>query len=287
METVLEILNKTTTFFKAKGVPNPKLDAQYILAHGLGMKRMDLYLNFDRPLSAAELDLLRPMVARRAKREPLQYIVGSTSFRGHEIICDARALIPRPETESIVDLLKERIAGVEAPRIADIGTGTGAIAIACAKEIEGAKVFAGDISKEALALAKENAKANELAKSEGKLQFFEGSLLEALPAECYPLDALVSNPPYIPNKDRESLQAEVKYDPETALFGGEDGLDLVREILKQAEGKLKPGAPLIMEIASGEETILEAEAKDLQTLEWVASHKDYYGNVRFVEYKAK
>lgn len=286
MDTVLEILNKTTTFFKAKGVPNPKLDAQYILAHGLKMKRMDLYLNFDRPLTAAELDLLRPMVARRAKREPLQHIVGSTSFRGHEIICDARALIPRPETESIVDLLNERLKGVENPRVADIGTGTGAIAISVAKEIAGAKVFAGDISADALALAKENAKENELEGSES-LQFFEGSLLQSLPAEAFPLHGLVSNPPYIPDADKEALQPEVKYDPETALFGGADGLDLVRELLKQAEGKLLPGAPVLIEIASGQETTLENEAKDLQTLEWVTSHKDYFGNMRFVEYRAK
>lgn len=313
MDTILEILNKTTTFFKAKGIPNPKTDAQYILAHGLGMKCMDIYINFDRPLNAAELDTLRPMVARRAKREPLQHILGSTSFRGHEIKCDARALIPRPETECIIDLVKDRLKGVVCPRIADIGTGTGAIAIACAKEIAGSAVFAGDISKDALALAKENASLNELQESKGEglplaeasssatpssgdtpqrpekgtLQFFEGNLLSALSAECFPLDALVSNPPYIPDADKEGLQAEVKFDPELALFGGPDGLDLVRELLRQAEGKLKPGAPILIEIASGQEKVLETEAANLQTLEWVASHKDYFGNVRFVEYKAK
>ena len=122
MQKLIDILNSTTDFFQKKGVPNPKLDAQYILAHGLKMKRMELYLNFDRPLSPSELDILRPMVARRTKREPLQHIVGNTSFRGHEIKCDARALIPRPETEMLVDMLKDRLSSNESVHLADIGT---------------------------------------------------------------------------------------------------------------------------------------------------------------------
>ena len=286
MQKLIDILNKTTEFFKKNGVPNPKLDAQYILAHGLNMKRMDLYLNFDRPLSEEELILLRPMVARRAKREPLQHIIGNTSFRGHEIQCDKRALIPRPETEMLVDMLKERISLDESLHlhIADIGTGSGAIAIALAKEISNVKVFASDISTDALELAKINAENNACLET---LSFYEGSLLNALPQDAFPLHALVANLPYIPEKDKSSLQPEVCFAPELALFAGDDGLLLIRELLVQLKGKIVANAPILLEIASGQEIILEEEAKNYSHLEWVCSHKDYFGNVRFVEYRAK
>ena len=198
--TVLEILNRTKVFFEKKGVPDARLDAEYIISYGLGMKnRMDLYLNFEKPLTAAELDTLRPLVARRANREPLQHIIGDTSFRGHIIKCDTRALVPRPETEELVDMAKKSLEGVTAPFIVEVGTGTGAIAIACAKEIEGAKVLATDISNDALALARENAAANGLdtnaattssaaagdsnapgEKTAGSLQFAQGDLLDAV-----------------------------------------------------------------------------------------------------------
>ncbi len=362
MQTILDILNKTTQFFQKNGVPDAKLDAQYILAHGLGMKRMDLYLNFDRPLQESELAVLRPLVARRAKREPLQHIVGNTCFRGHEICCDARALIPRPETEMLVDLLQkslpaeyaqanssenssskfsvnvakdslsetstnsaaspitnistessadskndaaehfssiQNIADAEttadlvnhetaketnaAPiRVADIGTGSGVIAISIAKEFKNVQVFASDISSAALELALKNAKQNEC---DDKIRFYEGDLLSALPAEAFPLHALVANLPYIPDEDKESLQAEVRFDPESALFGGSDGLDFIRRLLREAEGKMLPDAPIILEIASGQETLLEKETQQNSAIQFVRSVKDYYGNVRFVEFK--
>lgn len=283
MNTVLEILNKTTTFFQHKGIPDSRLDAQYILAHGLKMNRMDLYLNFDRPLSERELEVLRPLVARRAKREPLQHIVGNTSFRGHEIRCDRRALIPRPETESLIDLLKERLEGKENPRIADIGTGSGAIAIAAVKEIPGASVVATDISKDALDLAKENAQINDAA-----VEFLEGDLLAALPA-AEKWDAIVSNPPYIPDAEREKLQPEVQnFDPALALFGGPDGLSLVRQILEQSRDRLTPGGILLMEIGpeAGEDKILETESVNYPWLRWGGVLPDFYGKLRFVEYRA-
>ncbi len=283
MNTVLEILNKTTSFFQHKGIPNPRLDAQYILAHGLKMKRMDLYLNFDKPLSEHELEVLRPLVARRAKREPLQHIVGTTSFRGHEIHCDRRALIPRPETESLIDILKERLQGRESLSIADIGTGSGAIAIAVKKEIPGTRVLATDISRDALDLAKENAKFND-----AEIEFFEGDLLKALPDD-EKLDAIVSNPPYIPDAEKEKLQPEVRdFDPALALFGGPDGLSLVRKLLAQSKDRLKSGGVLLMEIGpeASEDKILEAEATNYPWLTWSGTLPDFYGKTRFVEYQA-
>ncbi|MBO4712326.1 MAG: peptide chain release factor N(5)-glutamine methyltransferase [Fibrobacter sp.] len=283
--TVLEILNRTKVFFEKKGVPDARLDAEYIISHGLGMKnRMDLYLNFEKPLTAAELDTLRPLVARRANREPLQHIVGDTSFRGHIIKCDPRALIPRPETESLVDMAIERLKGVESPFIVEVGTGTAAISIACAKEIAGAKVLATDISEEALSLARENAQANGLNE---ELTFAQGDLLEAV-TNSAKIDCLIANLPYIPDGEKGKLQPEVdKFDPALALYGGPDGLDLVRKLLQQTEGKLSAGAPVLLEIGSEQAEVLKNEANNYPWLEFEGIHKDYCGNIRFVSYKAK
>ena len=291
--TVLEILNRTKVFFEKKGVPDARLDAEYIICFGLGIKkRMDLYLNFDKPLSEAELDTLRPLVARRANREPLQHIVGDTSFRGHTIKCDTRALVPRPETEELVDMAKERLKDREKPFIVEVGTGTGAIAIACAKEIEGAKVLATDISNDALALARENAEANETV-----IEFAQGDLLDAITGESIAkvagdssakIDCLIANLPYIPDGEKGKLQPEVdKFDPALALYGGPDGLSLVRKMLQQTEGKLSAGAPILLEIGSEQAEVLQAEAGNYPWLEFTGIHKDFCGNVRFVSYTAK
>ncbi len=343
--TVLEILNRTKVFFEKKGIPDARLDAEYIISYGLKMKnRMDLYLNFEKPLTPAELDVLRTMVARRATREPLQHIIGDTSFRGFIIKCDRRALIPRPETESLVDMAADCLKGIENPFIVEIGTGTGAISIACAKEIKGARVLATDISEEALALARTNAEANGLGDANadknaadsgnatsdaaasanstasptssatlaGALQFAQGDLLDAVNADVIAkvvgasagllrpnsaqaaslsgpqIDCLIANLPYIPDGEKDKLQPEVaKYDPALALFGGADGLDLVRKLLQQTEGKLKPGASILLEIGSEQGEMLKAEAEKYPWLEFTGIHKDFCNNVRFVSYKAK
>ncbi len=283
--TVLEILNRTKVFFEKKGIPDARLDAEYIISHGLQMKsRMDIYLNFEKPLTEAELDVLRQMVARRANREPLQHIIGDTSFRGFIIKCDPRALIPRPETESLVDMAKEALKGIENPFIVEVGTGTAAISIACAKEIAGAKVLATDISEDALSLARENAEANGLGDT---LAFSKGDLLDAVTATDK-IDCLIANLPYIPDGEKGKLQPEVdKFDPALALYGGPDGLTLVRKLLQQTEGKLSAGAPILLEIGSEQAEVLKNEAANYPWLEFSGIHKDYCGNVRFVSYKAK
>ena len=286
--TVLEILNRTKVFFEKKGIPDARLDAEYIISHGLKMKsRMDIYLNFEKPLTDAELDVLRQMVARRASREPLQHIIGDTSFRGFIIKCDKRALIPRPETEMLVDMAKERLKGIEAPYIVEVGTGTGAISIACAKEIAGAKVLATDISEDALSLARENAEANSLgANAEGSnLTFAQGDLLDTVTGDTK-IDCLIANLPYIPDGEKGKLQPEVdKFDPALALYGGPDGLSLVRKLLQQTEGKLNENAPILLEIGSEQAEVLKNEAANYPWLEFTGIHKDYCGNVRFVSYK--
>jgi release factor glutamine methyltransferase len=278
-KTILEVLNATTEFFKKRGVPDAKYDAQVLLAHGLGMDRMALFLNFDRPLSDAELAHLRPLVKRRAAREPLQHIVGHTSFRGHPIFCGPQALIPRPETELICDITKE----FSSP-ICEVGTGTGAIAIAFAKE-RGCQVDAVDISEDALALAKKNALENGV---QDLVQFFCGDLMEGLPTGKQ-YGALVANLPYIPDADLKMLEPEVAdFDPHLALFGGADGLDVIRRLLKNASPHLLDGAPVVLEIASGQETALQAatEAGEFPGLQWVGVHKDFAGKPRFVELRS-
>ncbi|WP_300192473.1 peptide chain release factor N(5)-glutamine methyltransferase [Fibrobacter sp.] len=298
--TVLEILNRTKVFFEKKGIPDARLDAEYIISHGLKMKsRMDIYLNFEKPLTDAELDVLRQMVARRANREPLQHIIGDTSFRGFIIKCDKRALVPRPETETLVDMAKERLKGIETPLIVEVGTGTAAISIACAKEIAGAKVLATDISEDALSLARENAEVNEQgSNTEGtNLTFAQGDLLDAVTGEALrqaqcpcdaKIDCLIANLPYIPDSEKGKLQPEVdKFDPALALYGGPDGLSLVRKLLQQTEGKLNAGASILLEIGSKQAEVLKNEAANYPWLEFAGIHKDYCGNIRFVSYKSK
>ncbi|MDR2582930.1 MAG: peptide chain release factor N(5)-glutamine methyltransferase [Fibromonadaceae bacterium] len=270
METIVSILNKTTDFLQKHGVPNPKLDSQLLLSHGLGLKRMDLFLNFDRPLQEQELSALRQIVARRAKREPLQHIIGSVSFRGHHIKCDKRALVPRQETELILDMLKENMNNV-----LDVGTGSGAIAIAVALELN-ANVTACDISEEALSLAKENVALHKL---EEKISLVKSDLLSNVPNNIK-FDALLANLPYIPLCDKNSLQPEVlNGDPHLALFGGTDGLDLIRKLLNTCANYLKPNAPIILEIASGQEKILQSES--FAGIKWVENQKDYANQTRF------
>ena len=262
------------------GVPNAKLDSQLLLSHGLGLKRMDLFLNFDRPLSEPELANLRPMVARRAKREPLQHIIGNTSFRGHNIKCDKRALIPRQETELILDIMPA-FSGESAKQtgcavnILDIGTGTGAIAIAAALELN-VNVVACDISEDALSLAKENVALHKL---EEKISLVKSDLLSNVPNNTQ-FEALLANLPYIPLGDKNSLQPEVlSGDPHLALFGGTDGLDLIRKLLNTCANYLKPNAPIILEIASGQEKILQSES--FAGMKWIENRKDYAEQTRF------
>ena len=196
-------------------------------------------------------------------------------------------------------MAKEALKGIETPFIVEVGTGTGAISIACAKEIAEAKVLATDISEDALSLARENAEANSLgANAEGSnLTFAQGDLLDAVTADVIAkaagnadkkIDCLVANLPYIPDGEKGKLQPEVdKFDPALALYGGPDGLTLVRKLLQQTEGKLSAGASILLEIGSEQAEVLKNEAANYPWLEFAGIHKDYCGNVRFVSYKAK
>jgi release factor glutamine methyltransferase len=241
---VLKILNWTKEYLAGKGVENPRLEAEWMLCEALSLDRVGLYLNFDKPLSESELSAYRGMVARRGKREPLQYILGSQEFMGLDFQVSPAVLIPRHDTEVLVS---EGIKRGEAARsILDIGAGSGCVAIALAKALTGAEVCAVDISGEALAVARDNAQKND-----APVQFFQGSLLEPFAGRRF--DMILSNPPYIPKADLATLQQEVRaFEPLGALDGGADGLDFYRAIVARAPEHLSAGGWLIFEVGAGQ-----------------------------------
>lgn len=276
MLTIREIKQRTEAFFKEKGVPNPKLDTDILIAHSLGIKRLDLYLDLERPLTEAQLADLRPLVKRRANREPLQYIIGAVEFMGLQLKVDARALIPRHETEELVELLRDRVGDNPPRRILDLGTGSGALALALATEYPEAEVVAVDFSAEALSLAKENAEKLGLA---DRITFYEGSWCEPLPAgETF--DWIVSNPPYLTEAEMTTAEPEVVgHEPKSALVSGADGLDDIRLIFQQAPKRLNEGGLLALETGIAQEAGLNAmsEAAGLRG----ESAEDLSGRPRF------
>ena len=243
MLTLREIKERTETFFIEKGVPNAKLDTDSLIAHSLGIKRLDIYLDLDRPLTEAQLTDLRPLVKRRASREPLQYIVGNTEFYGLTLKVDSCALIPRHETEELVELIVERLKSPPM-RILDLGTGSGAIALALASKYLNAEVTASDQSGEAIALAKENAAALKLS---NRVTFIEGTWLEPL-AESAQFDLIVSNPPYLTEAEMQTAEPEViGHEPHSALVSGQHGLDDFALIFESVSKHLAEGGLLAIE----------------------------------------
>ena len=233
-----------------KGLSSGRLDAEYLLAHVLGTGRIQLYMDFERPLKQEELNQFRPLLKRRASREPLQYILGRQPFRELELIVRPGVLIPRPETEQLVDEVLDWFLSeeVDRPTALDVGTGSGAIALSLAAE-SGAKVVATDISSVALDLARSNAEAAGL---EALVEFREGSIFEPIPATAR-FDAIVSNPPYVREKDEPLLEPEVlDWEPREALFSGKDGLDVIRDLVAGAFQYLRPGGLLALEVGLGQ-----------------------------------
>jgi release factor glutamine methyltransferase len=261
--TIREIKERTEAFFESKGVPNARLDTDTLIAHSLGIKRLELYLDLDRPLTESQLAELRPLVKRRADREPVQYIIGSVDFCDMELKVDTRALIPRYETEELVERVSEALS-VAPKQILDLGTGSGALALAFAKRYPEASVDAVDFSAQALSLAKENAITQELAE---RVTFYEGSWLCPLGLGEQRYDLIVSNPPYLTEEEMTTAEPEVvNHEPQCALVSGADGLDDLRLIFKDVAAFLKPGGLLALEtgIAQAEALNTLAETAGLQ-----------------------
>jgi release factor glutamine methyltransferase len=278
MLTVLEIIKKTTDFFAAKGVESPRLNAELIVGHGLALKRMQLYVQFERLLSEVELERIRPLVRRRAQREPLQYVLGETEFFGLTLKTDRRALIPRPETELLVETIVAKLT-VPPPRILDLGTGTGAIALALAKTYADAVVVAVDASDEALSLARENAAKTGL---EGRVTWIKSDWFSDVTATEH-FDLIVSNPPYLSAAETAETSPEVRaHEPVGALTGkGVDGLDDLRAIVRAAPAYLSTGGLLALETGIAQHAALTALAKEAGFTS-VESRQDLTGRDRFV-----
>jgi len=280
--TVLELLQATTAYFKKHNVENPRLNAEHLLAHVLGRKRIELYLEFERQLSESELAPLRSLVKRRGEGEPLQHLLGTVEFCGHIFVCDKRAMIPRPETEELVQLLVSNFKKCQRRpdqslrlRIADVGTGSGVIALSLAAELPEADIFAVDISEDALGLARENADRLLVA---DRVRFLRSNLLENVEGS---FDVIVGNLPYIPRQERQTLSREVLHDPEVALFAGGCGDELVRELIAQASSRLRPDGMLALEIGIGQsDTLVAALAEKNYRDIW--REKDYSGVTRFL-----
>jgi len=272
--TLLEVLQSTTAYFKKHGIENPRLNAEHLLAHALGRTRMELYLEFERNLGEAELAPLRELVQRRGEGEPLDHLLGTVEFCGHTFLCDKRALVPRPETEQLVEIVESEI-GNRQSKILDVGTGSGVIALTLAKKFPEAQIFAVDVSEDALALARENAARLGLS---GRVQFRKSDLLENLDER---FDLIVANLPYIATQDRHTLSREVLHDPEVALFAGVHGDELVRELIEQAPPRLRPGGMLALEIGLDQsEALLSALAE--KNYRDICSKNDYSGVTRFL-----
>lgn len=236
----------TTDYLAGKGIENARLNAELLLAGTLGVKRLDLYLQFDRPLAAQEIAQFRSRLLRRARHEPLQYIEGEAAFRNLQLQVDRRVLIPRPETELLVDAVLAWSAGGSDLTALDVGTGSGAIALALATEGRFGRIVATDLSSDALAVAQANLARVAPAVP---VEFRLGDAYTPVVGERF--DVVVSNPPYVAGPERDTLDAEVRdWEPAPALFGGPDGLDVIRVLVAQAETVLRPGGLLALEIGA-------------------------------------
>jgi release factor glutamine methyltransferase len=274
--TVLGVLQSSTEYFKKRKIESPRLNAEHLLAHVLERKRLDLYLEFERELDEAELEPLRDLVRRRGEGEPLQHLLGTVEFCGHTFLCDKRALVPRPETEQLVELLMSEVRGQKPDsRIVDVGTGSGVIALSLAVKFPESEVHATDVSDEALALAGEN--AARLGLSE-RVHFAKGDLFGGAEGT---FDMIIANLPYLSTQDRQSLAREVLRDPEIALFAGERGDELIRRLIEQAPARLRPGGLLALEIGIGQSEALATflAGKNYHDIE---SKYDYSSTPRFL-----
>jgi len=279
---IKSLLNKTTEFFKNKGIANPRLDAEVLLADLLDMERIKLYVNFDYPLTEAELTEYRNRVVRRAKREAVSYITGHKEFMSLDFKINKGVLIPRPETEllveNIIDYCEEN--ELKAPNIVEVGPGSGAIMVSLGHYLEEAKILGIDISKKAVEVSRENIKYHELGE---RLTVNKGNLLfPLLKRDTNNVDIVVSNPPYISDEEMKNLAPEIKNEPELALKAGKDGLDLYKKLIPQAHSVLKDGGLLALEIGYNQADKVKEIIENEESYDQIRILKDYSGKDRMV-----
>lgn len=272
--TVLEVLQSTTAYFAKRGIESPRLNAQHLIAYSLGKKRIELYLEFERPLSEPELAPLRELVRRRGQGEPLQHLLGTVEFGDHIFVTDKRALIPRPETEQLVEYLCD-LPWPKQPRMLDVGTGSGVIALSLAKRFPLAELHAVDLSEEALTLARENAARLGLA---DRVQFSQGHLLDSATGT---FDLIVANLPYVASSEAAQLAPELQHEPPIALYAGAAGETLIRELIATAPPHLQSGGLLALEIGH-DQSIALARFLEEKNYHDIMAKKDYAGTPRFL-----
>ena len=288
--TVRRLLEWTAGFFTRKGVDAPRLSAELLLAHVLGYPRIKLYTDYERPLSEKELADFRALVQRAAEHEPIAYLTGRAWFFNLEFEVTKDVLIPRPDTETLVEnvlQLSRNTAGFEAPRVLDLCTGSGCIAAAIAHHLKNATVIATDLSEAAVEVARRNV---ERLKVSDRVVVEQGDLYEPLSrvADPQPFNLIVSNPPYIPTGDIAKLDRNVReYEPVTALDGGEDGLAIHRRILDGAPDRLLPGGRIYLEIQFDQGPKVVELASSHEELEDARVLKDHAGNPRVVTARKK
>ncbi len=277
--TVGRLLNWTVGYFEAKGVEFPRLDAEVLLADALGCQRIELYVNFDQPVTADERARFREYVRRRAAGEPVAYIVGRKEFFGLEFAVGPDVLIPRPDSEFVVMTYLEHFRAREHTLVIDVGTGSGNLAVAIAHEHPGARVIATDVSLAALSVAARNARRHGVA---DRIRLVRSDLLHAVrPSEF--ADAIVSNPPYIPSDQVNQLEPGVRdYEPHVALDGGPSGLDVVARLIEQAVTRLKLGGLLILEIGADQEQPVRKLMLDTGRMDVLPTVHDYDRHPRVV-----
>ncbi len=266
--TIRRVLSWTTGFFERKSIESARLDAELLIADALGVQRMQLYLDIDKPLAPEELASIRARVERRGAYEPVAYILGTKGFWSLDLDVDQRVLVPRPETERLVELALAALGDVDDPIIVDVGCGSGCVALALAEERPSAAIHAVDASADALAVARAN--GVRLGKT---IQWHHGDMLAPVDG---PLDMVVSNPPYIPTADIEALMPDVQqHEPMMALDGGPDGLDLIRRLVADAAQKLRPGGALLFEIGSDQGASAKSLVEAHGAFGEVVVHPDY------------
>lgn len=278
--TIGDILNWTRQYFGDKGVDNPRLDAEVLLSHIIGRDRLYLYVHFDQPLEAIELAAFRESVVKRAKRMPVAYITGYKEFMGLAFGVNPTVLIPRPETEFLVEAALARLMAAQEPVIFDIGTGSGAIIVSLLVKKLTASGVAVDISAEALGVAAVNAASHKVAE---RLSLQRGDIFG--PVQGRKFDAIISNPPYIPDGDIAGLAPEVRQEPRLALAGGKDGLTFYRRIMAVGATHLNAGGFIAMEVGAGQAAAVAAMADTASGLQLDNIIKDYAGIERVVVFK--
>jgi release factor glutamine methyltransferase len=271
---LLEVLQGTDAFLKKKGSASPRLDAELLLGHVLKLSRLDVYMNFERPLTDPELDVLRPLVKRRGERVPMAYLLGKKEFWSIDFACAPGVLIPRPDTETLVEAALPFCEGETF--LVDVGAGTGCLGLAIAKECPEVKLFATDLSPEALALVKQNVLALEM---KNRVAVLRGNLLDPVPAERR-IDVVVSNPPYIPSGEIDGLEPEVStHEPRLALDGGTDGLDCYRALIPAAFARAQRAC--LVEVGKGQAPDVAALFEQAGFVD-VQTHADLAGVDRVV-----